>query len=1109
MEDRITSNLIIASAGTGKTYQLTSRFVTLMAMGVEPERMIALTFTNKAAGEFRNRIFQAVAEGASGKVSPVCPSRNILAVRIWEALTGVGIQEGGQLVPKEGSSPLYAPAVAMQQQAVGQGLYPEEVAWPLFGGRIMDATFFSEMLEKLVDKASQLHLSTLDSFFGAVVAASGRMASSLHALQPLSDAKLRAARMEVLHEVWSPRRIPGEERETFASLCRDIAGDSGKSIFDSLYQYVEKHLGFFRQHPEAHAWGNAKAIGLPDCSEEPPLEQEELDAFAADIARHVGCLTWKKVQGSKQRFRVEDGLLQLVGKIRQNQFALHKTKSVLGWLNREKNYLPLPEEEGEDDDLRELVWQLYGRYRRCLLRQLQKKTAGMYDLLARYEKLYRELILGSGRASFTDITRAATDILSGDTATMSLRLHFGLEHWMLDEFQDTNPEQWQAIRHLLEENASDGSGRKSILVVGDKKQSIYGFRGATPGLFDMLRGKRILPGETFSWSQALLPVSLHTSRRSSPEIISFVKTLFSQIEEVEQEDFQKMETCGEIAGKGGYVQLSLLPNAPMEQQEEAACERIGNILLELTEHPQKGQRRMKGGMSIAVLTRNNEHAERIHHWLRQHCPQIPVQLVSDTFVAAASPLGEMLMSFFLWLQHPGDKYRLHVLQASPLRSLFLLPDGREGKGICPPHQHIWEIWRHRLEEEGYAATLQRLVSALPQLEHPRLIREWLEAAYAFDATGGSLQDWLLEIQSLSMKGDASPGYVQVMTIHKSKGMEFDAVILPLLSANAVDNRQHMDYIVSEGNEGLLLSPSALVRDAWLDELAPYESAWGKGQRQEAYNLLYVALTRAKRANYILLNGKEKIPEYSYTGIIKEAIRKGQPEWQEEQGMQLGSPHWYESLEEEKRRQGETEQEQPASSAMVQPLGKAWKRLTRKSPSQMGTGNEATQTHAISPATWAAKEQATERGSAVHALFENILWLEGHAMPAWVEHPCNEAENMASRALKEPEIRRIFQRNTYPEGTLAYNEQNIDAVIEGVWLSAIIDRLVIQPGGPALIFDYKSNRDASHLTETYHSQMTSYRQLVAQALGLPLGKVQAYLVAIGCSEPQLIPCALES
>ena len=95
LRHHITSNLIAASAGTGKTYQLASRYITLLVLGARPEEIIALTFTRKAAGEFRNRILHALAEGACDKRDKNT-GRNELAVRVWDVLSGLTIDETGK-----------------------------------------------------------------------------------------------------------------------------------------------------------------------------------------------------------------------------------------------------------------------------------------------------------------------------------------------------------------------------------------------------------------------------------------------------------------------------------------------------------------------------------------------------------------------------------------------------------------------------------------------------------------------------------------------------------------------------------------------------------------------------------------------------------------------------------------------------------------------------------------------------------------------------------------------------------------------------------------------------------------------------------------------------
>ncbi|MBQ8899843.1 MAG: UvrD-helicase domain-containing protein, partial [Akkermansia sp.] len=100
----VTSNLISASAGTGKTYQLASRCVALLALGYKAEEMIALTFTRKAAGEFRNRILKALSDGAldlNADGTPRSPDadgrltgRNAITARVWETWSGLVIRDG-------------------------------------------------------------------------------------------------------------------------------------------------------------------------------------------------------------------------------------------------------------------------------------------------------------------------------------------------------------------------------------------------------------------------------------------------------------------------------------------------------------------------------------------------------------------------------------------------------------------------------------------------------------------------------------------------------------------------------------------------------------------------------------------------------------------------------------------------------------------------------------------------------------------------------------------------------------------------------------------------------------------------------------------------------
>ena len=101
--------------------------------------------------------------------------------------------------------------------------------------------------------------------------------------------------------------------------------------------------------------------------------------------------------------------------------------------------------------------------------------------------------------------------------------------------------------------------------------------------------------------------------------------------------------------------------------------------------------------------------------------------------------------------------------------------------------------------------VQALSAYLPALDSHRMIHEWLEEAVSFDAAGGSLDEWLLHMRTCCRKENGSAQFVQVMTMHKSKGAEFDAVILPFLGTKAVDQprEEGIPYFISENREGIM------------------------------------------------------------------------------------------------------------------------------------------------------------------------------------------------------------------------------------------------------------------------------------------------------------------
>ena len=545
---------------------------------------------------------------------------------------------------------------------------------------------------------------------------------------------------------------------------------------------------------------------------------------------------------------------------------------------------------------------------------------------------------------------------------------------MLDEFQDTSDDQFATLSPVLEVIANDAVAGAvdfstsyprplpaslipyhedtsycvtdgSLFVVGDDKQEIYGFRTGETKAFDELKNNT-------QWNVPVKEKKLVKSYRSSPVIMGengFVNQLFRMLQPVELQDagsnavelesFTAHETAKEIPG---YAEVQVIAQTEDESGEEksmkaCAYDAVCRVMRRLTIN----DKTPINGMSIAVLTRSNSDAEAVVNQLRNDMPELPVLLVKETLAATFCPLGEMLSFFFRWLLHPHEKVALNVVKASFMSYMFA---GAESDNA------VWADGRQQLDELGYTRVLQGIFSKLgqqtdyqalsaeQQQAHRQLMRTWLDAARAFDATGGSLAAWVRRISSLSTQGMASSRCVQVMTMHKSKGLEFDAVILPFLSTDAIDNESDMDYFRSPDGRSLLLAPANKEARAqyWPGAFTGLTNGWKQRSSREAYNLLYVAVSRAKHANYIICHGAElqdskkgelKSAARSVGGLIRRAFGGSTGKLAEDEILSpMGTENWYEALKDTA-----AVTKEPASPV---PLGPAIPRRTIVNPSTL-------------------------------------------------------------------------------------------------------------------------------------------------------------------------------
>lgn len=1026
----LNGNLIDASAGTGKTYQLANRFIALLAIGVPATQMIALTFTRKAAGEFMARIIRELAQAASST-----KEAEAMRQRINSTLSGRNAQD----------EPAGCAALCPEKQLTQKEATPD---------------FFREKLVEVLKNISALNLSTLDSFFNKVISAHS-VELGLGNVSLLSTEELEQAQFQALLTMLSHISGNAEYTDAFMTIFQEVSDEKMGSMMETLQQQINTFLSLYLNNTNEDIWGKGEAFNLPEAGAPFAKSTDDLIKEHEDeinsLSQEKGCSAFKTF--------------------------IKKMKS---WTFKGMSRVETAFDKSNDDNatlskLVRLARPIYEQRRNDILRRCLQKSRRMAQLMQTYCHIYDKEVTSTGKLVFDDITRSMPELLNKGDMDVQKRLDFRLRHWMLDEFQDTSPQQWEALEPLLKEAVSktdheDGHSNHTIFVVGDEKQSIYGWRGASPELF---RSLKKIP----FWANHLKQSGMSLSYRSAPTIMDFVNLVFQP--EISSGSFPKHDSAK--TKMKGYVRVTALPAAQQAEQNEQACAEIGRILMDEI-------RFTEGGVTAAILVRKNADGLLIQQWLKRHHPELPVALLSDKKVAALSPIGEMLLCFFRWLQHPSDSYSHSVLKESPL-----------WKALSSYHRTAqpWSYWRNMLDKEGYATILNHISFALNEPIPDATLREWMTAAMAFDVTGGSLEEWLLYIANKSRNEDPPKSSVHIMTMHKSKGLEYDAVILPLLGGKPLCDTSRLHYLEARNDkgqlQGILLPPANDDQRAAWPELEPHIENWKSKQLKESRNLLYVALTRAAHANYIILNGNtiksdDDIPTNYGSMLCKALGIKNDKPLQITDLYDMGSPAW---RKEGKRTEAREEQPPPQ---LLPPT----RRRVRVSPSKAHDEHHAEHMEEFGSMPDGNTDGA-EFGIRVHACWEEISWLH-EPLPLWISAPSNDEQCIVANALQHQDVRALF---TAQPGQQVYNEQCIEAINTGnEWISGTIDRLVLTQDEQgritaAHIIDFKTNKPGPRdgyekfenwLIDYYAEQMKAYSKLISSAFNLPLQAITISLVS---------------
>ncbi|HEY8962162.1 MAG TPA: 3'-5' exonuclease, partial [Luteolibacter sp.] len=483
-------------------------------------------------------------------------------------------------------------------------------------------------------------------------------------------------------------------------------------------------------------------------------------------------------------------------------------------------------------------------------------------------------------------------------------------------------------------------------------------------------------------------------------------------------------------------------------------------------------RPVERGLSCAVLVRSNKQARALVDLLRKEFPGMPVEMDAEIELANDNPLGVALLDLFRWLAHPSDDYALGHVTHSPL--------GRVLENFGETNAHRWHACREKVTRDGMAGLLAELSAGLRRNGALNaFLEERLEgitrAAFDYDESGDrDFDSWLARLEKLKQREHSSSGAVQVMTLHKAKGLEFDLVVLPDLGGGAFDDPSKAGMLEFKDAAGrievLLLPPKKLLMEAD-PELKERFETWASDQCYERFCNLYVALTRAKHATYVLLPKAPKTPssQRRFDLWLRDAVgdEGAKVSWAGREWHALaerGDAGWF-----KRANKNERTSETPVEAIM---LGQAMPRRERTSPSGSKMG-------AVSHSP-----DGMRFGRAVHAAFERVGWVD-EEVPVLPE---SEAGDLVRGLIEVPELRPLFECRGRNIELL--REQPMEAILDGKWLSGVLDRLhVMRDAGGKVValeaIDFKTDAvtNADELAKRYAGQMDAYRRALREAFGV--------------------------
>ncbi len=1018
--------LIRASAGSGKTRKLSLRYLELIVKGAPISTVLASTFTRKATGEILNRILLTAAQA--------CNDENL-------------------------------------RRELSENV-----------GREISVTEMTDITRRLVQGLNQIRACSLSSFFHRIALCfpyEMGLKPGWRILDDVEDANLR----------WNAiQKTLDQNAENAPTLMYQLfKGEYNNNLADEIFDRMRDLLPI-ESSASPEAWEKLQKLPIRGLLNETEIIKC-LNALDAEV---------EEMEASGKMKALPKTVRKIADFIRVNDWNnTIKEKLILNTLETgEADFIKYGQSKITSENLAVALRPLARHAAAVHYQLMQEQVSSVYTLVSGFARNYYAAKTNANGLQFEDVTRLVAEFVkkqNGNLLPIYWRMNAPINHLLLDEFQDTSLDQWH-IFQPFGERCTSGKKNRSFFCVGDVKQAIYRWRNGCAEIFDAI--EKTFPG--------IEQENSNMSWRSAPEILRCVNRFFldptkitdgdENVENYEPEPISSgndavhvrelMEPRAALAWDGwryekhvpspksakypGYWEIRAMPHKPKKGEMEGVqgdsennAEYSEEPENEYTPKPEDVQwrwvakqiaehyRQWDGMYRIGILFRDNKRISRLARFLREEGVAVSEEGKNPLTNSNAVCL---ILSLLTLMDYPESSLSWFHVGNSALTTIYpelrwqnvkrMEPDARK-KRMAELAERLAEL-RNEFQSFGVSAFIEKLSFALQPfctLEEERRLTQLrnLAANYGRNSRMRRIAHFVDYVLGFKME-DPSGASVTLMSIHGSKGLQFDVVFLPEIDFEVLG--QPLKYIVGYQNDDVLQEISLVMpyqseklRNVLFPQNSPFLRAIEVNERdrmRENFSLLYVAMTRAIYAMYLFIppQQKEQKPPFKRFGsLLRTALGGVYHADAEELIAWDGDPNWSQKTPQALKNNesvSETMSEivqNPKKDAPVEPI--AFRKnqfssrdLVRRAPSNIEDRRMVNLGKKLD-----FSQQNTVNGSILHSWYEKIAWVE-NSLPSdeeliAVARPYGLPKDRLERllrsfhsSLKSPKLESVLHWTTY-------------------------------------------------------------------------------------------------